>query len=283
MNKRGRKTDLLEESAALLTVAALRLGEHEVAATEGSPIVIEAIRRSTSRLGPSASIGEVAEYVQEFGDDQLPGFINNIKGITFELTYAEAENTDGDAVRADLHDDVNHPDSDVILIDDDTGEVHDVQLKATDNSSYALAAHFDHPDIPVVATSEVAGEIDGIADGGVSNADLTDQVEDTLEDIQNSGILTHAAAGGGLVAGIRAAPVVHACIKGRIDKKTALKLVVERSGLSAAMSAALIVALHSPLAPAAGAYIFYRLIRKGAEVVRENLQPMEKEPCSENS
>ena len=283
MTMRRRKTDLIDESVVLLTVATLRLGEHQVAAEEGSSLVIDAIRRSTSQLGPAASVGEVADYVQDLGDDQLPGFINSVKGITFELAYADAENTDGDSLRAKLHDDVNHPGSDVILTDQETGDVREIQLKATDNASYARAAQAEHPDTPLVATSEVAGQVDGIEDGGISNAELTERVEGVVNGLQDSGVLAPAAAGGGLVAAIRAVPVVHACIQGRIDKQTAIKLLAARSGLSAAKAAALIVALHTPLAPAAGAYIFYRVVRKGAEVVRENLQSTGNEPCSENS
>jgi hypothetical protein len=279
---RKRKTPIVDEMVVLSTVAALRLGELDAVADPGSQVVLDALRRSTGELEPDAPVAEVADYVQGFDEDQLPGLINNVKGIAFELQWAADENGDGDGIDARLHPTTNHPDSDAVLASAGGAE-QAVQLKATDSASLVRDAMEDNPDIPVVATSEVAGRVDGSIDGGIENGELTDSVEDTIDALDSGGLnpALGAAGAGGVAAGVQAWPILRALRQGRIGRAQAKQLLAQRCGLSAAKATALVLALNSPLAPAAGAYILYRVARRGYEVVADNCR--EDEPCSDSS
>ncbi len=278
-----KRRDLVDEACVLITVAALRTGDSDYLQTEESAQVLDAIRRSTNVLDDNASVDDIAEYIQGIDDSGLPGLINNVKGITFEIAYAEQENSDGDSIRAELHDQTNHPGTDVRLTDSSTGEEIEVQLKASDSPSYVRQAMHDHPDVPVIVTSEVAHDVDGAVDSGIDNSSLNSQVESAIEDLSNSDIcLAAPIAAGGIAAGVRAVPVVKALISGQIDRKTAGRKLLSSCAPSALRAAGLAVALNSPLAPVAGAYILYRIVVHGADVIKGNLKPVGKAPCSEN-
>ena len=62
--------------------------------------------------------------------------------------------------------------------------VHELQLKATDSSSYINATLEEHPDIEIVATTEVASGFDAdlVTDSGIEDAALEQAVTDTLFD-----------------------------------------------------------------------------------------------------
>jgi DNA-binding NarL/FixJ family response regulator len=77
----------------------------------------------------------------------------------------------------------NHPITDIAIMDGDE-VVHELQLKATDSSSYISATIEEHPDIEVVATTEVASGFDAdlVTDSGIADAALEQAVTDTLLD-----------------------------------------------------------------------------------------------------
>jgi len=144
--------------------------------------VFEAIRRGYSELN-NASNDEILDYFKVASFDELKGHISNIKGILFEqevqdkLTQNRVENF--------LFEKTNHPDSDMII----NGE--EVQLKATENTSYINQALSENPDIAVVATSEVASSIDNenVIDSGISDAILEEAVIETISPISKTGLL----------------------------------------------------------------------------------------------
>jgi hypothetical protein len=145
--------------------------------------ILEALRRSNADL-KGAGVDTLREYVQSFNDDQVPGLVSNIKGIAHEVYFVEGANHDGDSVHAYLFNDTNHPDYDVTLYDDRTGESFHVQLKATESEAYAQSAIREVGPDRVVLTEELADKL-GVHGSGITNEQLeadVDSVVDHLDD-----------------------------------------------------------------------------------------------------
>lgn len=87
--------------------------------------------------------------------ENLAGLVSLTKGALFEAHVAER--TGGT-----LHEHFNTPDTDITI------DGMEFQVKATDSAGYIESVD---PEIPVIATSEVAVET-GAIDGGMTNADL---------------------------------------------------------------------------------------------------------------
>jgi len=117
--------------------------------------VVEAIRRSRTDL-EGVSLDKIQAYLETFDEDQIPGLVNNIKGIANEKYYVEAKNADGDPVQAHLFGNTNQKDYDVVLHNVETDETSYVQLKATDRSSYVQGAIDNVGEDQVIVTSELA-------------------------------------------------------------------------------------------------------------------------------
>lgn len=92
--------------------------------------------------------------------EKLAGLASLTKGALFEARVAEI--TGGI-----LHEHFNTPDTDIVI------DGIKFQIKATNSVDYIESVA---PDIPVIATSEVAAET-GVIDGGVMNADLNSATE----------------------------------------------------------------------------------------------------------
>ncbi len=149
--------------------------------------VREALIRSTNDLNQFSSDSDIQGYLSQYDSNQAEGVLNNIKGIAHELYYQDIENTDGDSIFADIHEAVNHPGSDVILTDFETGHEIEVQLKATASPDYVMDAMEKYPDTPIIATDEVAFEL-GLDSSGISNQTLTTEVGDALSDYGLDGL-----------------------------------------------------------------------------------------------
>lgn len=87
--------------------------------------------------------------------ESLAGLASLTKGALFEAHVAESSG-------GTLHEHFNTPDTDIVI------DGVEFQVKATDSAGYIESVD---PDIPIIATSEVAAETDAI-DGGMTNADL---------------------------------------------------------------------------------------------------------------
>lgn len=170
--------------------------------TQDELMVIEAIKRSDNDL-VDADIEEISSYLSQYSPSQLKGISNNVKGIYHEIRFVEAENTDNDDIEAELYELTNHPGADVRLINTVTGEVTDIQLKAT-NSVHYVGEHMDrYPDIDVLATEEVSGSLSGVKSSGFSNEDLTNDVSNTLNGLtENSNYIESTAATSGLLSAV---------------------------------------------------------------------------------
>lgn len=146
---------------------------------EKETLVLQATKRAIPDLHDK-SIEEVSAYLQEMDEDQLLGLANNVKGILHEIQFVEIENNDGDEFTASLFTDTNHPDTDVILTNNITGEISEVQLKATDSSSYVNDWINNHEDGEILVTEEIAEKMD-LQSSGQSNSELTTDVNEFVE------------------------------------------------------------------------------------------------------
>ena len=169
-------------------------------------LVLDALRRSSDSLR-DADVGELAAYVAALSPEQLRGVASNIKGIYHELLYVHGVNAEGGEVSAEVFGATNHPGADVqFFVDGDV--IREVQLKAV-ASVAPIREHLSrYPEIDVLATTEVADKIDGVASTGLSNERLTDNVEQVFSGLPGDGLLQEvgeAVATSALVSGALAA------------------------------------------------------------------------------
>jgi hypothetical protein len=153
-------------------------------------LVIEALRRSKNSLN-AASYDELSEYVKSLEPEQIQGLHSNIKGIYHELRFARDENTDADEYIVELFEATNHPGADVRIINTMTGDVKEVQLKATEYLSYIKKHNERYEDIGVFATSEVADKDIDISSTGISLEDVNNDTSNVIDTLgNNSSVVT---------------------------------------------------------------------------------------------
>lgn len=153
---------------------------------ENEQLVLEALRRSNSLLS-TATDRELAEYVQGMEPYQLQGLQNNVKGIYHELRFARDYSANEDQYVVELFDAANHPGADVRIINLETGDVREVQLKATDFMSHIRAHNDRYESVRVFATSEMAEKTDSIQSTGMTNAELSGDVSNVVSGLGDKG------------------------------------------------------------------------------------------------
>jgi hypothetical protein len=160
---------------------------------EHEELVLTALRRSSPSL-KEATNEQLAEYVKSFTPAQLVGLQNNIKGIYHELRFEKEENTDGDEYIVELFEATNHPGADVKITNTLTGEVKEVQLKATDYLSYIKQHNQRYENISVFATEEVAIQDIDITSTGITNEELKEDVTKVISELGDEGELEVASS-----------------------------------------------------------------------------------------
>ena len=185
------------------------------------------------KTGPGLGPGCPAMAVgSRYSPEQLQGISNNVKGLYHEIRFVQAENTDGDDIEAELYELTNHPGADVRLINTATGEVADIQLKAT-NSVHYVGEHLDrYPDIYVLATEEVSKNLSGVESSGFSNEELTNDVSATLNEItENGSYIESVSVTSGLLS---AALNTKAVLTGKQSGSVATRKTLEDLGVATA-------------------------------------------------
>lgn len=146
--------------------------------------VFDAVRRGYGEL-EEVSDEEIVEYFSAVESEEMTGHVSNVKGILFEQEVQDSLSADG--VESNIFEATNHPDTDIQILAD--GEViEELQLKATDSTSYINETLAENPDIQIVATTEVASELSNeeVIDSGISNTVLEETVLETLSPIPST-------------------------------------------------------------------------------------------------
>jgi hypothetical protein len=142
--------------------------------SEKENYILQALKRVNPSLR-NQTTEEISDYLHDLNENQLLGLSNNVKGILHEIQFVEIENNDGDSVTATMFSDTNHQNTDILLTDNNTGEITEIQLKATDNSSYVQDWINNHQDGEIFVTEELAAKM-GLETSGISNEEITTDV-----------------------------------------------------------------------------------------------------------
>ena len=164
----------------LIASTLMKIAFDNLASLDGKELdILDALKRANPNL-QNLSNQEIGNYLSDLDDDQLVGLTSNVKGVLHEIQFVEIENNDGDSVTASMFTDTNHKDTDILLRDNVTGEITEVQLKATDNSSYVQDWIDNHPDGHIQVTEELAEKMN-LETSGLSNKDLTTDVNSFMD------------------------------------------------------------------------------------------------------
>jgi len=170
----------IDELAVISMISKLRSGEKIVSEEEN--IILEAMIRSSNKITDLDSAIEFAKTTAAKGTDSLMGAANNIKGIAHELIYIKTENEDGDSVFAFMPEDTNHPQFDVLTVNNTTGEQKWEQLKTTANSDHINSWIEKYPgsEGSLKVNIEMADKL-GFESTGVSDRELSIDVNNFLD------------------------------------------------------------------------------------------------------
>jgi len=177
----------------------------------------------------------VADQLSQYSPAQLQGIANNVKGIYHEMRFVQAENSDGDVIHAEQYELTNHPGADVRLINTETGEVTDIQLKATNSASYVEEHGERYPDIELRVTDEVSEKSVQYDSSGFANTDLTADVDGALDELtDHAPYIEGTAATSGLLS---AALNTKATLQGKQSVSKATRKTLEDIGVAGASAA----------------------------------------------
>ncbi len=235
-----------DEGAILSSLISIAAKGGERSLTSDESIVLAPLRRSAKKF-EDASVEEIGEILNSYDDNQIPGLVNNVKGILFELEYVEIENSDGDSIFAYQFEQTNYPTYDVQLIDEQTGEIAEIQLKATNSASYVKSWMDEHGD-NIVVTDEVAEEL-GLEGVGISNEELEVKVEDFLEkikDVDEESLVPMLGNIGTISLAISLVFLVKKWIDGEIKREEFLKTAALITGKKVVKFSIIAVALTIP-------------------------------------
>ena len=259
--------------AMIMTVlASLAIGGGQSFSTK-EQIIIDALRRSMIELN-FASIEDISKKLSSFDEDRLPYLVNHIKGIVHEMEFVEFENEDGDSVFAALHSETNHPGYDVKMIDKNTNESWEIQLKATDDKGYVQDWIAQHPDGEIVVTSEIAEKMD-LPSSGLSNEGLKTSINDFIDgmiELQEDETIWDYFP---YLLPISVAFVVYELFKrykkGEITKKQFRNLTIKATGIKASKFAGIFILLSIPVVNVVTCIALITTLIKDVRKTAENL------------
>ena len=213
------------------------LTESVVSSDRESQLALDALRRVKTEWN-GASEGTLAEALSDYAPERLVGVASNAKGIYHELLFADDYNRTHTDTVATLHTLPNHPGSDIQIRDRETGElISEIQLKAG-SSVQGVREHFEkYPDIPVSATAEIAAKIDECESSGISNVEITREMNDMLDEVVDNTVIDRISEAGGM-AGLAASGMeAIAVLEGNRPLGEAGKRVLASMGIAAGSTA----------------------------------------------
>jgi hypothetical protein len=205
--------------------------------SDDEKLVLQALRRSKNSLADASDL-DLSKYVQSLSVEQISGLKNSVKGIYHELAFQRRENLDGDEYIVELFDDTNHAGADIRIINVETGEVSEVQLKATNYASYVREHNEKYENIDVLTTSEVAATSSEWSSSEFSNEGLTADTTSTLNKL-DQGPDANIAESMGIAAMVTLAANAKSMLKGEALSTEAKQKIIQ-DGVVAASVAGLV-------------------------------------------
>ena len=252
----------IDELAVISVISKLRSGEKIV--TEEETVILEAMIRSSNKITDLDSAINFAKTTAAKGADSLMGAANNIKGIAHELIYIKTENEDGDSVFAFMPEDTNHPQFDVLTINNATGEQKWEQLKTTTNPENINSWIEKYPgsEESLKVNIEMADKL-GFESTGISDKELSIDVNNFLDKLiqMDENALTQIIETSPPLTVIAASFVVYGLYKRYQQDEISKKQFISMSAKITGIKAAKIVMLLSLLAlPGIGQVVAVYLI-----------------------
>ena len=155
-------------------------------------VFLDSIRlRWSSQFNETSSVEEIAEHFKAYSSESLEGAISTIKGKMFEIMVTNMENGDDDTWKAYMHDDESYPGSDIVFLNEETGEELEVSLKAVSENSKSIIEHAldKYPEFPIMTTDEMTelyGDESMLFGSGISNDELENITEENIEKLIDS-------------------------------------------------------------------------------------------------
>jgi hypothetical protein len=202
--------------------------------SDDEALVLQALRRSNNNLTDASEL-ELSEYVQSLSIEQIAGLKNNVKGIYHELAFQQRENLDGDEYIVELFGDTNHAGADVRIINVETGDVSEIQLKATNYASYVREHNEKYENIEVLTTSEVAETSPNWASSDFSNAGLTEDTTLALQKLRH-GADAEIIDSMGVAAMVTLAANAKSMLKGEALSTEAKQKIVQNGVVAASVA-----------------------------------------------
>ena len=231
----ARKLEIVDSIAVGVALESLLNGD-KLDLESMPPDVIEAFHLAF----PHVSL----ESLNERSHEEILGFVNAWKGKLFEIEVQDQLNAGmqvGDwqleaGQHAELAESTTQPGWDLSIMNDDGSVADLIQLKSTDSTSYINEALDRYPDVPIVATSDVAAHangLDAVSTANISNDDTTSQVQDAIGDDDSVTDALFTAAPGSVIFATEAWQV----IKGKKTVDQAIENGGTRVGVSAVAGA----------------------------------------------
>lgn len=178
-----------------------------------------------NKLTPDAGLEEIKALAESYDGDAFVKIQQNVNSKFYEVLEATHENIDGDDWSADLLEGQNHPVSDAIFYNSETGRAYEINYKFTENKYYIESHIQNHPDVPVVAPPEIAEKMNNplVISGKYEHGEVLDISENNFDELlENSYDLyleAGAAAAGMTALAISMLPFLSAYKRGKITRE----------------------------------------------------------------
>ena len=210
--------------------AYLLSGNYDGLAGPFSKLWLEAWRLSfPSQLSEDATIEEIKELADSYDAEAFQRVIQNVNSKFYEVIETIHENADGDEWSAELIVDQNHPASDAIFYNKETGQYIEINYKFTLNQNYIESHIQRYPDVPVVTPPEVAEKINSplVMSGNYEHGVVLEISEANFDDLLNKShslsLEAATVASGGVSLLMHIFPFLMAYYKGTISKELLFK------------------------------------------------------------
>ena len=190
---------------------------------------LEAWRESHPTQLKNATVEEIKELADSYDAESFPRLVQNVNSKFYEKLETTHENADGDEWSAELIVDQNHPASDAIFYNKETGQYIEINYKFTLNENYIESHIQRYPDVPVVAPPEVAEKINSplVMSGHYEHGVVLEISEANFDDLLNKSHSLYLEAAtvtsGGVSLLMHIFPFLMAYYKGTISKELLFK------------------------------------------------------------